>query len=578
MDYAVTLTQSADLADRRQILVIDDNEINREVLSSLLKKAGYDVLLAKNGEEAIQRFVSAAPDLVLMDILMDGMSGYEAASKIQQLSGEKFTPIIFVTAVEDKDGLEQCFKSGGVDYIHKPYSQVILKSKIKTFLHLAELYKTSQLQRDALDAHNKSLTANYQVAEGVFNKVMQSAVLDSPGFSYLLSPFAIFNGDILLAAYRPSGELHVMLGDFTGHGVSAAIGAIPVSDIFYGMTEKGFSINEIIAEINKKIVRIMPRGLFLAACLFEYSQDSGKLSVWNAGMPVAMIYNKSSGKVVCQFVSRNMPLGVTSTVNTTDSVDNYSLAGDDCLILCTDGIIEAKNPADEMFGLTRVIQSLEHRASPDLIKTLLAGLDNFTAGKTLNDDLTVLALEFDRITQPVNAKQESVWPQPLADSVWELQFRFEANLLKAVDPLPMIVQTIMEYQRLQRYRQDIFIIIKELFTNSFEHGLLQLDSTLKQNQDGFSQYYQLRQQRLAELSSGQIQLTLKHQPTPAGGALTVIVSDSGCGFDISRLQHQPADPVNYHGRGISLVRAICYSLEYSDHGRTVTATYHWSAD
>jgi two-component system, HptB-dependent secretion and biofilm response regulator len=577
MNYAVTLAETTDAADRRQILVVDDSEINREVLFSLLTKAGYHVILANNGKEAISRFVNDSPDLVLMDILMDGMSGYEAASKIQQLSGEKFTPILFVTSIDDKDGLEQCFKSGGVDYIHKPYSQVILKSKIKTFLHLAELYKTSQLQRDALDAHNKSLTANYQVAEGVFNKLMQSAVLDSPGFSYLLSPIAIFNGDILLAAYRPSGELHVMMGDFTGHGVSAAIGAIPVSDIFYGMTEKGFSINEIIAEINKKIVRIMPRGLFLAACFFEYSQDSRKLSVWNAGIPVAMIYNKSSSKVVYQFVSRNMPLGVTSLVNTSDSIDNYLLASEDGIVLCTDGIIEAKNPADEMYGLTRVIQSLEDRTSHDLIKTLLSGLDSFTAGETLNDDLTILGIEFDHVTQPVHAKQETAYPQPIAESAWDLQFRFEANLLKMVDPLPMIVQTIMEYQRLQRYKQDLFIIIKELFTNSFEHGLLQLDSKLKQSQDGFSQYYHLRQQRLAGLSAGQIQLTLKHQPTPTGGALTVIVSDTGCGFDLSRLQHQSVNPGNYHGRGIGMVRAICQSLEYSDQGRTVTATYHWSA-
>jgi hypothetical protein len=91
--------------------------------------------------------------------------------------------------------------------------------------------------------------------------------LQAPHIQYLLSLMALFSGDVLLAAPTLSGGLQVMLGDFTGHGLPAAIGAIPVSDIFYAMTAKGFSIGDIVAELNQKLRTILPTGLFCAACL-----------------------------------------------------------------------------------------------------------------------------------------------------------------------------------------------------------------------------------------------------------------------------------------------------------------------
>src|SRR5690606_40932182 len=84
--------------------------------------------------------------------------------------------------------------------------------------------------------HNEHLLREQHVAKAVFDKVAHSGCLDAPNIRYMQSPYALFNGDLLLAAYKPSGGMHVMLGDFTGHGLPAAIGAMPLAELFYGMT------------------------------------------------------------------------------------------------------------------------------------------------------------------------------------------------------------------------------------------------------------------------------------------------------------------------------------------------------
>ena len=233
-----------------KILIADDEEMVRVALQMLIEKMGYQVIAVASGAQAVAAFVHEQPDLVLMDVMMPDMDGYQTTEYIRELSGDSFIPIIFITAISDEKELAKCVERGGNDFLIKPISPAVLQAKIEAFAQMRRLYMAVQSQRDELAQHNRWLKREYEIAEGVFAKVMHSSGLTSPNIKYVLSPQAIFNGDLLLAAYRPSGELHLLLGDFTGHGLSAAIGTIPVADIFNGMTAKGFPIPEIVAEIN----------------------------------------------------------------------------------------------------------------------------------------------------------------------------------------------------------------------------------------------------------------------------------------------------------------------------------------
>src|SRR5690606_38194429 len=132
------------------------------------------------------------------------------ARRIKQLAGESLVPIIFLTSLTENEALVRCLDAGGDDFLAKPYNRVILDAKIKALDRLRRLQDTVLQQRDLIARHNEHLVTEQRVAKAVFDKVAHSGCLNAPNIRYLQSPYALFNGDLLLAAYKPSGGMHVL--------------------------------------------------------------------------------------------------------------------------------------------------------------------------------------------------------------------------------------------------------------------------------------------------------------------------------------------------------------------------------
>ena len=273
------------MANFLTVLIADDNAADRLLLSTIVSRQGHRVLTAANGLEALALFEQERPQLVLMDALMPVMDGFEAARRIRRQAGEELVPIIFLTSLSETEALVQSLEAGGDDFLSKPYNRVILEAKIRAMGRLHHLQREVLAQRDLIARHNEHLLNEQRVAKAVFDKVAHSGCLNAPNIRYLQSPFALFNGDLLLAAYKPSGGMHVLLGDFTGHGLPAAIGAMPLAEVFYGMTAKGYPIADILREMNAKLKRILPVGVFCCASMLNLSFQRGLLDVWNGGLP-----------------------------------------------------------------------------------------------------------------------------------------------------------------------------------------------------------------------------------------------------------------------------------------------------
>ena len=346
------------------ILIVDDERTNCIILSAMLKKDGHTVLTAANGQEAVAVFEQHQPDMVLMDVMMPGMDGYEATRRIKTIAGERFVPVLFITAMTDEQDLAQCVACGGDDFLTKPYQYVILKAKIDALKRVRRLYTAVQEQKEALTSHNRRLQREYEVAEKLFTAIVHRGCLDVPSIKYMLSPMAIFNGDLLLAARQPAGGLHVLLGDFTGHGLPAAVGAIPVSDIFYSMTAKGFTISDIVAEINQKLKATLPTGVFCAACFLELDATYKTLAVWNGGIPDVLI-SRPGGGLPRRLQSRHLPLGVVDNLRLDCSIEMVGLASGERIYVYTDGVIEASNPHGALFGQQR-LEAYLHQAHPSI--------------------------------------------------------------------------------------------------------------------------------------------------------------------------------------------------------------------
>lgn len=125
------------MSDKKDlVLVVDDNPQNLQVLGPMLEKKGYDVAFATSGEQALEFASGEKPDLVLLDIMMPGMDGYQVCERLKKEKTTASIPVIFLTAKSDTDDIVRGFEAGGVDYVTKPFNSAELLARVKTHLEL----------------------------------------------------------------------------------------------------------------------------------------------------------------------------------------------------------------------------------------------------------------------------------------------------------------------------------------------------------------------------------------------------------------------------------------------------------
>ena len=560
------------------ILVADDDIPNRFVLNALLDKQGFNVLLADDGLQAVEVFKREKPDLVLMDIKMPNMDGYEATQIIKAMSGETFVPVIFLTATSDSEGLAKCVESGGDDFLTKPYNHVLLKARIDALLRIRDLYNTVRTQRNELASHQKRLDRERELASKLFNNIVETGSLDLPNINSLLSPMSLFSGDILMVAPKPSGGLHVLLGDFTGHGLAAATGALPVSSVFYGMTAKGFSVPEIIAEINEKLMAILPVDMFLAACMLDMNPNTHTLSIWSGGIPPVIIYSEHEKKITKEINPRHLPLGIAGGNNFSRRVDVVEMHEGDRVYIHSDGVTETANPDGDMYGRERLAEVFEENKTPrTLFDDIYNDLQEFQAGGEQHDDVAMIELQYQQLLLEtmVDLKPSLTSSVEHPPSSWSLSMELSADLLRHFDPLPLLIQSVSDLQGFRGKGQKLYTVFSELFSNALEHGILELNSDLKKTADGFARYYTERQSKLGELVNGKIKIDIKHSPKGGGGELIIQFQDSGNGFDYQAARVALEDNISHSGRGLHLIESFCDEVTYGGNGNIVKAIYHW---
>lgn len=563
--------------DGIKVLIADDNQIDRMVLSRIVRNQGYDVFEAENGALAVTAYEEFRPDIVLMDVMMPVMDGREAARRIKADAGEEFVPVIFLTSLTDAQSLADCLDSGGDDFLSKPYNPIILKAKISSFYRMREMHRTLQAQRDTIAIHNEHLLHEQHVAKAVFDNVAHAGCLSAPNIRFMLSPLAVFNGDVLLAARNPAGGMYVLLGDFTGHGLPAAIGAMPLAEIFYGMTAKGFALSDILREINLKLKGILPVGFFCCAVVAELNFDRKIMNVWMGGVPDCYLLRATSGEVET-LSSRNLPLGVLSNEKFKDEMVEYQVDAGDRLFVWSDGIQEARNPHGEMFGEERLRDVFVTTQNPeDVFDAIQTALNDFLEGSGNDDDTTLLELKMveESELEEVELKLAS---GPVSGPIdWEMHYELGISSLKNFNPMPLMIHVMMEVPGLRAMGGQLYTVMAELFSNAFEHGVLGLSSSLKATPQGFMEYYHQREERLDGLVDGFVRIHMQHRGDGRSGELILRIEDSGPGFDYQEVleRKRRGEGNEYSGRGLRLIDEICDSLQYIGIGNQVEAVIRW---
>ena len=173
------------MRERAPVLIADGSASDRLLLAAILEAEGYIVVGAEDGQQAVQKYRDHQPKIVLLDVLMPKIDGWEVARQIRVLAGEAFVPIIFLTSVTHADVLSRCVDSGGDDFLPKPYHSAVLRAKLSALERQQHTHSTMLEQRDQISRLNAFLLHEQAAAKAVMDRVVHTGSLDSENIQYL---------------------------------------------------------------------------------------------------------------------------------------------------------------------------------------------------------------------------------------------------------------------------------------------------------------------------------------------------------------------------------------------------------
>jgi CheY-like chemotaxis protein len=572
---------STDMPSTRplRVLVVDDERINRVVMEAMLRKMGHEAILASSGNEAITLLHQLHPDLVLMDVMMPSMSGYDATRAIRT-SADGQMPIIFLTALEKPEDIIEGLHAGADDYLHKPVNYELLNAKINTLHERQRLLSLLSRQNKELGEYQAHAEDDRNVAVRFMERLSALERITDPAVKFHLMQAKDFGGDLIAAARAPNGCLHIMLADSAGHGLSAALSIMPVVEPFYKMTAKGFDILGIVEEMNKRVRKYVSLPRYVAANVISIDTRERTIRAWNGGCPQGLVL-QTNGEVLHRFTSRHLPLGVLNEHEFDSSIEHYDYGDKQCRVcMCSDGVTELGLEEGRALDLEGILQ--RSHAEPNYFEHLVQTITTELHGQPVLDDIAMVCADCAVHSYPQSvsrqdaktseAQQDSVVEiEDSADQVtWKLDITLTAAQLKHLDVVPMLTNITSTIEAGQA-DAAIFMVLSELFNNALDHGVLKLDSGLKQHEDGMGRYYDERTARLAGLTEGQIEIGMERIKSNYGDWLKLRMSDSGNGFDYAAINQGGVVEHQRHGRGLSLLYGLCDILEYGGNGSEVVA-------
>ena len=556
------------------ILVVDDTEPNLALISAFISKLGHTAILARNGQEAVDTYRDSSPDMVLMDVMMPVMDGYQATAEIRKLAGNKWVPVIFLSAKAQDSDLVRGLQVGGDDYLTKPINLPILQAKIKAMLRIAGMQREIAEKAEQLERYHAENEREQDLAKHLLEKIIRANKPNDQMVERLIFPAAHFSGDIIATEFTPNNILHVILADSAGHGLSAALNALPVAEVFYGMTKKGYGLSTIVRELNSKIKQLMPTERFVAAALAAINFSERTIEIWNGGMPTAYFVD-DNGEIMREWRAAHPPMGIMSNADFLSRTEIFQWNEPGRLFLYSDGLVEAENEVGERFGTDRVLQALKEKCDQGQFWYLVAAASKFMGLDIAADDISIAAIYCPMA--PVGegiAQPEQPSTTPVEPSESRLAVKLSPLELKSFDVLPWLINWLNQLRFSQRQCQEMFLILSELYNNALDHGVLALDSTLKHQEDGFGRYLEMREERLVGLQHGSIEIELERVQESQVPYLKLRIEDSGNGFPVDAILNADiSSSTRLAGRGIILVKSLCAEVKYPGCGNEVIALY-----
>ncbi|MFM2313614.1 MAG: hypothetical protein RLZZ04_2890 [Cyanobacteriota bacterium] len=395
-----------------RILVVDDSGINREILAAQVQGEGYQVATAKDGKQAIQMIQTGTFDLILLDIIMPEIDGYQVLQWIRH-SPWKHIPTIMISALEQMDSVVRCIEMGAEDYLTKPFNSILLKARLGACLeqkrlrdleaiYLRQLTKVNQQIsqfNNCLQVENTRLNSELEVTQRLQQMLLpkeqelqQIKALEIAGFSEAAAEIGGDYYDVIQQEER----IIIGIGDVSGHGLESGVLMLMVQTAIRTLIENNETVPKHLFEVlNRTIYKNIQRlnsDKNVSLSLVEYYE--GILSISGQHEEVLLV---RQGEVV-RIDTNNLgfPLGLVESIADFIFEAKIPLETSEVAVLYTDGITEAENSQGIHYGLDRLCTVLGEnwqQSAQDIRQAVIQDLRSHIGTEQVYDDITLVVLK-----------------------------------------------------------------------------------------------------------------------------------------------------------------------------------------
>ncbi len=367
------------------LITVTDAKIRR-IVGNMLAVDGHEVITAHSCRQAVERYQRHNPDLALIDTGLEDEDGYTCTRTLKALHPDDPIPVLLLlTGPARTPPMERFLDSEAEDFLDAPFDHITLRARLRVMERMRQ--NSRQLRRyRAMTEHEIGL------ARHMFDVVTRRSPSLPEQVCHWNLAAGHFCGDLTLFDRGPDGHLYALLGDFTGHGLAAAIGALPTSDLFYEMVAAGCGVEQIATAINRKLKTMLPIGHFCAAALLSLDPAGRTIEIFNAGLPAILLVGDDH-TIQRRLVSQNLPLGIVAPERFNPVLERVEGADLHSLLLYSDGLIEAEGPDGEPFGEARLEAALLQAGDPhNVFHRIRQSALAFLQGGEPHDDISLLSV------------------------------------------------------------------------------------------------------------------------------------------------------------------------------------------
>ncbi len=375
------------LSDCR-VLIVDDVKANVDILVQALGSE-YKLSVARAGEQAMEAVRRNPPDLILLDIMMPDIDGYEVCRRLRAAEPTRELPVMFLSSLEDVKDKARGFEVGGNDYLTKPFEVLEVKARVRSLLK-AKSYA---------DAVRAAAERDLRIAREIQMGLLPANVpaqIQGTGLDVhaLLEPARQVGGDLFEVLRLAPNRVLVAVGDVSGKGIPAALFMAVAMTLLRSLAREGHAPHEILRKLNDELLEQNPRGMFVTLQCMMFDVVNGSVTCASAGHHAAVkIAPGETPQPV--FTSSGRVLGLMPAEDIES--ETIALQTGETLVLFTDGVSEAFDVNQELFGEERLLAHLQAspgRTARETTVGVVEAVRRYAAGAKQSDDITVLSVRY----------------------------------------------------------------------------------------------------------------------------------------------------------------------------------------